>query len=192
MKLAIFGYGGMAREIQQHMKEDVTFFVDDKYTNEKTKPISEFDPKIYKIIIGISDCNDRKKIVESLPDTTEYFSFVHPTAIIMDDNVKVGEGSFIGAYSILTTNIELGKHSILNRLCQIGHDTNTGDFLSMMPGSIISGNCKIGNNVYLGSNSSVREKINICDNVTIGLNSGVVKNINEEGVYVGLPVKKIK
>jgi UDP-3-O-[3-hydroxymyristoyl] glucosamine N-acyltransferase len=62
----------------------------------------------------------------------------------------------------------------------------------MMPGSIISGNCKIGNNVYIGSNSSVREKITICDNVIIGLNGGVVKNITKEGVYVGLPVKKIK
>jgi len=44
----------------------------------------------------------------------------------------------------------------------------------------------------MGNNSSIREKINICDNVTIGLNSGVVKDINEGGVYVGLPVKKIK
>jgi len=192
MKLAIFGYGGMAREIQQHIKEDVTFFVDDKYTNEKTKPISEFDPKIYKIIIGVSNCNDRKKIVQSLPVTTEYFSFIHPTAIIMDDNVKLGDGSFIGANSIITTNVKIGKHSILNRGCQIGHDTVIGDFLSMMPGSIISGNVKVGNCFYMGTNSSVREKVNICDNVTIGLNGGVVKNINEKGVYVGLPVKKIK
>jgi len=35
-------------------------------------------------------------------------------------------------------------------------------------------------------------KTTICDNVTIGLNSGVVKDINEKGVYVGLPVRKIK
>jgi UDP-3-O-[3-hydroxymyristoyl] glucosamine N-acyltransferase len=61
-----------------------------------------------------------------------------------------------------------------------------------MPGSIVSGNCNIGNEVYLGTNSSVREKINISDNVLVGLNSGIVSNINESGVYVGLPAKKIK
>jgi len=43
----------------------------------------------------------------------------------------------------------------------------------------------------MGNNSSVREKINICDNVTIGLNGGVIKNITEPGTYVGTPVKKI-
>jgi UDP-3-O-[3-hydroxymyristoyl] glucosamine N-acyltransferase len=75
---------------------------------------------------------------------------------------------------------------------QIGHDCQIGDFISMMPGSIISGNCILGNRVYIGSNSSVKEKIYICDDVTIGLVSGVVKNITESGVYGGVPVSKIK
>jgi UDP-3-O-[3-hydroxymyristoyl] glucosamine N-acyltransferase len=30
------------------------------------------------------------------------------------------------------------------------------------------------------------------DNIIVGLNSGVVKNINEPGVYIGTPVIKIK
>ena len=61
-----------------------------------------------------------------------------------------------------------------------------------MPGSIISGNCKIGNRVYLGTNSCIREKLSIGDDTIIGLSSGVVKDINKSGVYVGSPVKKIK
>ncbi|NBP57047.1 hypothetical protein EBU71_11055 [bacterium] len=61
----------------------------------------------------------------------------------------------------------------------------------MMPGSIISGNVTIGDNFYLGTNSSIREKLNICDDVVVGLNSGVIHNIQESGVYVGTPsVKK--
>ena len=38
----------------------------------------------------------------------------------------------------------------------------------------------------------IREKISICDDVIIGLNSGVVGDIVESGVYVGTPAKKIK
>jgi UDP-3-O-[3-hydroxymyristoyl] glucosamine N-acyltransferase len=68
----------------------------------------------------------------------------------------------------------------------------SADFFRTSPGSIISGNCNIGKHVYFGTNSSVREKIKICDNVTIGLNSGVVKDIKDEGIYVGTPAKKIK
>ena len=61
-----------------------------------------------------------------------------------------------------------------------------------MPGAIVSGNVTMGNNVYMGTNSTIREEITITDNVTVGLNSGVIKNINQEGTYVGLPAKNLK
>ena len=110
----------------------------------------------------------------------------------MDNNIEIGEGSFIGAYSILTTNIKLGKHTLLNRGNHIGHDTVCDDYLTMMPNSVLSGNVNVNKCVYFGTNSSVREKINICNDVVIGLNAGIVKDIKESGVYVGVPVKKIK
>jgi UDP-3-O-[3-hydroxymyristoyl] glucosamine N-acyltransferase len=62
----------------------------------------------------------------------------------------------------------------------------------MMPSSVISGNVTVGDKLYMGTNSSIREKINICSDVTIGMNSAVVKDITEKGIYVGLPSKKIK
>jgi UDP-3-O-[3-hydroxymyristoyl] glucosamine N-acyltransferase len=61
-----------------------------------------------------------------------------------------------------------------------------------MPGSIVSGNVKIYDLVYLGTNSSIKEKLSIHSLTTIGLNSGVVKHIDEPGIYVGSPAKKIK
>ena len=61
-----------------------------------------------------------------------------------------------------------------------------------MPGSVVSGNVTLGNKVYLGTNSSIKEKITICDDVIIGLNTGVVKDIKDSGTYVGYPIKKIK
>jgi sugar O-acyltransferase (sialic acid O-acetyltransferase NeuD family) len=192
MKKAIIGNGGHAMEVFHQMKTDVVFFVDDQYVTDKTLPISKFNHQEYEVIIAIGDPNTREKICKKLTKETKYFTFIHPTALIMDNTIEIGEGSFIGAYSILTTNIKIGKHTILNRFCQIGHETQCGQYLTMMPGSVISGNCTIGDRVYFGTNSSVREKIKICDDVTIGLNGGVVKNINEPGTYVGLPVKKAK
>lgn len=192
MKKVLFGYGGHAREVMSQIGQKMDCYVDDKYVNEYTLPISKFDPYKFEIMIAVSEPKDREEIVKKLPKETKYFTFIHPTALIMDDNIEIGEGSFIGAYSILTTNIKLGKHTLLNRGNHIGHDTVSGDFLSMMPGSIISGNVKIGDRVYMGNNSSIREKIEVCSDVTIGLNSGVVKDINHSGTYVGLPVKKIK
>lgn len=191
MKKALIGNGGHAREVMAQMQEILPCFVDDEYVNEFTLPLSSLDINEYSVMITISNPIDRQKIVSKLNPNTLFFTFVHPTALILDKNIKIGSGSFIGAYSILTTNIELGNHSILNRYNSIGHDCKIGNYFSAMPGSIVSGNCNIRDCVYLGSNSSVREKIDICSDVVVGLNSGVVKNIIESGVYVGTPVRKI-
>jgi sugar O-acyltransferase (sialic acid O-acetyltransferase NeuD family) len=193
MKKGIFGYGGHAREVAAHIKEDVIFFVDDILWNEKNKnvlPLSMFDPKIFELIIAVADPINRCNIIESLPKETKFFSYIHPSCVILSE-VSIGEGSFLGANCILTTNIKIGKHSILNRSINIGHDCIIGDYFSAMPGSVISGNVTIGEKVYMGNNSSIKEKLKICDNVKIGMNGAVVKNINESGIYVGVPVKKI-
>jgi UDP-3-O-[3-hydroxymyristoyl] glucosamine N-acyltransferase len=86
----------------------------------------------------------------------------------------------------------IGKHSQINLMTTIGHDCIIGDYFTTAPSVQISGNINIGNNVYFGTKSSAKQKISICDNVIIGMNSGVVKDINESGTYIGTPCKKIK
>jgi len=192
MKLALFGNGGHAREVAAQLNKEVTFFVDDEFSNESAKPISDFKPENYLMMVAVANSKEREKIVKRLPSNTKYFTFVHPTVLSMDNNIEIGEGSFIGAYSILTTNIKVGKHSILNRGNQIGHDSIIGDYFSAMPGAIVSGNVILGESVYMGTNSSIKEKIQVCSNVTIGSNATVIKNIIIGGTYVGVPSKKIK
>jgi sugar O-acyltransferase (sialic acid O-acetyltransferase NeuD family) len=192
MKLALYGYGGHAREVAAQIGERVEFYVDDEYATDIAKPISKFDPTTHYMIVAMGDSRSRFDVVQRLPKETVYFTFIHPTALILDKNIEIGEGSFIGAYSILTTNIKVGKHALLNRANHIGHDTKIGNYFSAMPGAIVSGNVKIYDCVYMGTNSSIREKLSIHSLCTIGMNSCVVKNINEPGVYVGTPAKKLK
>lgn len=194
MKKALIGYGGFAREIKYQMNYDFIFFVDDSYWvkgDSNLQPLSTFDPNEYEVLVAIGNPLDRYNVVNRLPKETKYFSFIHPSAIILDDNIKIGEGSIVCAGSILTTNIRIGCHAQLNLQTTIGHDCEIGDYFTTAPGAKVSGNCKIGNRFYIGTNSSIREKITICDDVTIGLGSGVVKNIMEMGTYVGCPVKKL-
>jgi sugar O-acyltransferase (sialic acid O-acetyltransferase NeuD family) len=192
MRRAIIGGGGHTREVLCQMGECLPIFVSDDFFQDKENhfKLSTLDIKEFEIMVCVGDSKLRKTIVDKLPSDTRFFTFIHPTALIMSDDVEIGEGSFIGANSILTTNIKLGKHSLLNRACHIGHDCRIGDFLSMMPGSIISGNVKIGNEVFLGTNSAVKEQIEIYDNVKIGMGGVVINDISISGTYVGVPVKK--
>ena len=192
MKKALIGYGGHAREVMAQMGTKLTCFVDDEYVTEETKPISEFNPLEYVLMVAIADSTDRFNMVQKLPKETKYFTWIHPTALIMGDDIEIGEGSFIGAHSILTTNIKIGNHAILNRSNHIGHDCNIGNYFSAMPGAIVSGNVKIYDCVYMGNNSSIKEKLSIHSLSKIGMNAAVVKHIESSGTYVGVPAKKIK
>jgi sugar O-acyltransferase (sialic acid O-acetyltransferase NeuD family) len=188
INIALIGNGGHAREVEFQMGIKITKFVDDSFYvpgDSYLMPLSKFNPLHWEIMVAVGDSKDRESIIKKLPKETQYFSFVHPTVIASDD-FQVGQGSFIGAYSIITTNVKIGDHCILNRGCHIGHDSIIGDYFSAMPGSIVSGDVKIGDRVYLGTNSSIRERVSICDDVTIGLNSGVYKSISAPGKYTSI------
>lgn len=191
MKQALIGSGGHAREVMMQIGKKLPCFVDDEYLTDDTLPLSSFNPKEYEVMVAVGSSQTRFDFVNKLPESTNYFSYIHPTAIIGQD-VEIGKGSFIGANTIITTNVKIGKHSILNRSNHIGHDTTSGSYLSMMPGAIISGNCSIGDRVYIGTNASIKEQTNIHGLVTIGMGATVVNDIVNIGTYVGVPARKIR
>jgi sugar O-acyltransferase (sialic acid O-acetyltransferase NeuD family) len=197
-KIAVIGAGGFAREITCNFKKkSYDYFIHrefiKKYNLKYIKPLEELDIYKYSVLIAIGDQNIRKKIVDELPKDTEYYTYIDKRAYILDKpTIYIGKGSIITAGSILTTNIRIGEFNHINLNTTIGHDVIIGNYITTTPGVHISGETNIGNNCYFGCNSTVRNKINICDNVTIGMNSLVNKDIKEPGIYVGIPIQKIK
>jgi len=196
MKKALIGAGGFAREIKAHMGDyTMKCFVDDQYwveNNDHIFPLSQFDPNQYEVLVAIGDPRDRFDMIQKLPENTKYFTFIHPSAQILGNDVTIGEGSIVCAGCIVTTNIKIGNHAHLNLHTTIGHDCEIGNYFTTAPGVKVSGNCKIYDCVYIGTNASIRQKINIHSLSTIGMNAAVVKDIESPGVYAGVPAKKIK
>lgn len=207
-KVCIIGAGGFGREVLcclidqwgpsvGNIEEKVVFMVDDEHLVEKTIlgitviPRSQFNPALYDVIVGIGDPASRKKMIESLPAETTYTTIIHPSAVI-SKWVEIGEGSIVTAGCILTCDIKIGKHAHFNLHSTVGHDCVIGDYFTSAPGTNISGKCVFGECVYFGTNSSIREGVHLCSNVTIGMGGVVVKNITEEGVYIGNPLKKLE
>ena len=206
--IAIFGTGGFAREVLcviidcwkiLNIKHEgkVCFVEHDSYWKEEEImriPVikqSDFNPSTHLAIIGTGDPTVRKKIAESLPENTRFASFIHPNVVI-SEWVELGEGTVVCSGSILTCNIKIGKHAHLNLHTTIGHDCQIGDYFTTAPGVNVSGICQFGDGVYFGTNAAVKQGIKICSDVTIGMGGIVVKDINEPGVYVGNPVKKME
>tara|TARA_R110002074_G_scaffold107926_1_gene233203 strand:- start:341 stop:937 length:597 start_codon:yes stop_codon:yes gene_type:complete len=194
--IGIFGKGGFSREIKYHIlqkkKIEVHFISDfiDK-SDKDIINIKDINKQLYDILLTQGDPFLRNKVYNQFQDLN-YINYIHDYHNILDRNsVIIGNGSIICAGSILTTNITLGLCNHINLNSTIGHDTTLGNFVTCSPGVNISGNCKIGNNILIGTNSAIKEHISICDNVIIGMNSNVIKDIVEPGVYVGNPLRKL-
>jgi sugar O-acyltransferase (sialic acid O-acetyltransferase NeuD family) len=190
----LIGAGGFAREIVAEVylqkKIKLKCFVDDEYWVEGLYKISEFNHQTQKAIIAVGNPADKIKLLAKLPKQTKFWNYISPNAYIGD--LKLGAGNFICAGVIITTNVTIGNHVHLNLQTTIGHDSLLGDYVTTAPSVNISGNVTIGKAVYLGTKSCIREKISICDNVILGMNAGVISDIEESGIYVGTPAKKIR
>jgi sugar O-acyltransferase (sialic acid O-acetyltransferase NeuD family) len=195
MEKVLIGAGGFAREIRAHMNDfTMKCFVDDQYYKENDDnilPLSQFDATKHRALVAIGDPKDRFDMVQKLPKGTKYFSHIHPSAVILGNDVEIGEGSIVCAGVIITTNVKIGKHAHLNLQSTIGHDCTIGDYFTTAPGAKISGNCTIYDCVYVGTNASVKQKVSIHSFATVGLNAGVVKSIEDSGTYIGTPAKKL-
>lgn len=195
MKKAIIGYGAFAREVAAQMNFDsIKYFVDDEYwteNNNNVLKLSDFDPEKYEVIVAIGNSALRSDVVSRLPSSTKYFTAIHESAQIIGKDVYIGEGSIICAGVIVSINCKLGEHTHLNLHTTIGHDCVIDDYFTTGPGVNVSGNNVYGKRVYIGTGSSTREKISICDDVTVGMQSGVIKSISEPGTYIGSPAKKL-
>ena len=106
--------------------------------------------------------------------------------------VEVGEGTIICAGTILTTNIKIGRHVIINLDCTLGHDDVIADYVTIYPSVNVSGCVNIGESTEIGTGSRIIQGKDICNNVIIGAGATVIRDIMESGIYVGSPAKQIK
>jgi acetyltransferase-like isoleucine patch superfamily enzyme len=89
--------------------------------------------------------------------------------------------------------IKIGDNVTITRgVSFVNHDGGVALFRSEFPGLNVYGKIKIGNNVFIGINTIILPNVTIGDNVVIGAGSIVNKDIIDNVVVAGVPVKFIK
>jgi UDP-3-O-[3-hydroxymyristoyl] glucosamine N-acyltransferase len=53
----------------------------------------------------------------------------------------------------------------------------------------IAGSSRVGNRVMASGQTGIIDHVSVCDNAVLVHRAGVVKDINEPGVYAGLPTQ---
>lgn len=134
----------------------------------------------------------RKKIVKKFQGSdVEFVTLIDPS-VIKAKNVQIGIGSIVCPGSILSVDITIGNHVIINWDCTVGHDDILEDYVTLYPSVNVSGMTKVGECTELGTGTQIIQGKTIGSNAIIGAGTVVVKDIQEPGTYVGSPARKIK
>lgn len=196
--IVILGAGGFAKEVccwASHVGWSISAFYDEFSDKQHSifgipvvSDLSSFGGCLFLPAIG--DPKSRMRVwgeaVKKGLNPAE--ALLHRTAII-GENVRIGAGSVICPYSVLTADIILGEGVILNLNSTIGHDVTIDSFVTVSPGVNISGNVHIGRCAYIGTNTAIREKLAIGSNSVVGMGSVVTRNVPNGAKVFGNPAK---
>ena len=199
-KLVIIGASGHGKVIADIALKNgykIVGFLDD---NDSVKEICGFpvlgSTKIvceYKenceFVIAIGNNEIREKIATTYD--VKWATLIHPAAMI-GMQVQVGEGTVIMANAVINPCASVGRHCIINTGAVVEHDNELADYVHISPNATLAGTVCVGKNTHIGVGSCVKNNITICENVIVGAGAVVVKNIAEAGVYVGVPVRRIR
>lgn len=209
MRLIIIGAGGQGQviadamlfdmEVRQHF--ELIGYLDDKPElwgqSYLGIPVIGTISKWHEIphdalILGIGSNKIRSNIFNDLSCKGANFETVcHPKALIGHD-VRIGKGSYVGAYVILAAGTVVGSNSIIHGNSVIGHHNIIGDHVHVAPGVNTAGNVRIGDGAMIGISATVMPQRSVGKWATVGSAALVNKDVPSCATVVGVPYKILK
>lgn len=101
----------------------------------------------------------------------------------------IEEGSIIHHNVFVNANVMIRKMGIVNTSTVIEHGSVIEDFCHISTNVTINGNCKVGSSTFIGSGTVLNNCISIGNCVVVASGSLVRKNISNNSLAVGNPMK---
>ena len=208
--IAIFGAGGLGREIALLIRQinDVTptwnmlGFYDEQHFSEaidgfpylgSLQELNATKQELH-LVIGIGNCQWKRKVFEQIQNTNiKFATLIHPSVKIRDyQYCEIGEGSVIGENVVITTNVKIGKHVQVSPASTLAHDVVVSDFCSLMFAVNIAGNSILQKSVYIGTNATVIQLLEVGKNTIVGAGAVVTRSLPANCTAAGVPARILK
>lgn len=205
MKLAIIGFGEFGLEIFelaerinncQHLWKEIVFVeteaVRDKRVIEENKFWLYCTPEEYECVIAVGEVYLREKIYKKYKQRGYRFATLIDSRASVSRSAKVKEGCLIFPFVYVAHDCYVAENTILHAHSIIENDCIIGQHCFISLGAFVGACTEIGEVVFVGPNTTVRDKIKIGHYTIIGMGSVVIHNIGSKEVWVGNPAKFIR
>lgn len=193
------GHGKVIADIILKSGDQIKGFLDDSFPDRTSfigypilgKVNSCKDIKGAAFITAIGNADLRKNIATEYKEI-EWYTAIHPSAVISDIDVSVGSGTAIMANAIINPGTHIGEHCIINSGAIVEHDNHISDYVHVSVGAKLAGTVSVGAKTWVGIGAVISNNLSVCGDCTIGAGAVVVKNIEKPGIYIGIPAKEKK
>ena len=120
-----------------------------------------------------------------------FANVVHPTAVI-SRSAQLGVGVVIFSLVTITSNARLWDHVMVLPHSVISHDCAVGDYTAIAGAVCVSGQVEIGESCYLGSGCLIRNGIKLGARTLVGMGSVVTRDVGENQVVAGNPARFLR
>lgn len=202
-KIILIGSGGHASSVIESMDNAKFKFVGyiDKFkeiniskkiiSNDiDEKVVEDFSDCYFFVAIGDNKIRDSwfKKIQKYKLKTV---NIIDETAII-GKSVNIGTGNYIGKNVTITADVYIGNNNIINTGSIIDHGTKVSDSCNISPGAILNGDVIVNDLAWICSGCIIFGQKKIGRNSICGAGSIINKDVDDNWVVVGNPMKFLK
>lgn len=140
------------------------------------------------VAVGYKHMAQRESIFSQFLGSIPFANIIHASSFV-DPSVKLGTGIFILPGCTIDCGSVIGNNVLLNTGCTIAHDTQIGDHCFLSPAVKMAGFIKTGKRCVIGIGTTVIDNITIGDDVQTGGGSLVAENLDQKGLYYGVPAR---
>ncbi|MBE5932855.1 MAG: hypothetical protein E7263_05470 [Lachnospiraceae bacterium] len=172
-------------------------------TKKKIKVIGTSDdiPKYladpdYYFVLAFGGMQREKEVYEKISKLgipeDRYYTAIDPTAVVPWDYSEIGYGTIMAPLSQVSPDSVISHNCILLGNSFVGHDTFVDEFTHIATNATVGSWVHVGKSVHIGSNATIKEKVVIGDYSLVGAGAVVVKDVPENSIVVGNPAKVLR
>ena len=149
---------------------------------------NNYDPAEYDLFITAGNDGIRERIYKAAKQKGYFLTTYISTNAVCPKNLKTGDNVFIGEATFIQAYVKIDDNTFIIG-ARIGHHSKIGKN-SLLSVCLLGAEVTVGNNSFIGLNSTIKPKTKIGGKNIIGMNCNIISDTEDKSVFSQPGTKK--